>query len=333
MRAMVLQSQADVQSHPLVLRDVPDPLPGAREVRIKVSVCAVCRTDLHVIEGDLTPHRMPLIPGHQVVGVIDEVGPGCTRLERGQRIGIAWLRHTDGTCAFCRRGRENLCADSRYTGYDADGGYADYAIVPEDFAYLLPDGYDDAAAAPLLCAGIIGYRALKRAAVPERGKLLLIGFGSSAHIIAQIALHRGHEVYVVTRSMEHQVFARRIGVLWAGDRFEDLPCRMDSAILFAPAGRLVPPAMASLNKAGVLAIAGIHLSDVPAMNYQQHLFHEREIRSVEANTREDGRNLLREAAEAKVKPAVHMYDLPDANRALIDLKEGRLSGTAVLRVS
>ena len=330
MRAMVLDRQGDIDTAPLRMMDVPDPQPGRGEVRVKVSVCAVCRTDLHVVEGDLGAVKLRLIPGHQVVGVIDQVGQGCERFEMGQRIGIAWLRQTDGTCEFCRRGRENLCAASQYTGYHADGGYAELAVVPEDFAYALPEGYDDASASPLLCAGIIGYRALQRAAVREKGRLLLIGFGSSAHIVHQIGLHRGLEVYVVTRGGDHRQFAMKMGATWAGASCEDVPERMDSAILFAPVGELVPPALATLKPGGILCIAGIHLTDVPSMNYQQHLFHEREIRSVEANTRADGRNLLREAAEAGVKPTIHMYPMSEANRALADLKHNRFNGTAVL---
>ncbi len=330
MRAAVLETTADIDSDPLHVREVDDPSPGPDEVRVRVRACAVCRTDLHVIEGDLPEQRRPVILGHQVVGIVDQVGQGCTRLEHGMRVGIAWLRETDGTCRFCLSGRENLCADSRYTGYHADGGYADFATVPEAFAYDLPEGFDDVSGAPLLCAGLVGYRALERAEVPEGGRLLLVGFGSSAHIVLQLALGRGHEVFVVTRSDNHVRHALEMGAGWAGNDLRDLPVKVDSAVLFAPVGHLVPPIMAALERGGTLSIAGIYLSDVPPMEYEAHLFHEKQIRSVEANTRDDGRRLLEEAGSAGVRPHVTTYDLGDANRALQDMKHSRLRGTGVL---
>ena len=332
MRAAVLDRTADIESSPLELREVPDPEPGTGEVRVRVRTCGICRTDLHVIEGDLPETKRPLIPGHQVVGVVDRVGAECERFEEGDRIGIPWLRETDGSCGFCNSGRENLCRDSRYTGYHADGGYAEYAVVPEAYAYALPDEFDAVRHAPLLCAGLIGYRGLERAEVPEGGRLLLVGFGSSAHIVIQLALHRSHEVHVVTRSENHIRQAREMGAAWAGSDFDDLPARMDSAILFAPAGPLVPPIMESLERGGTLSIPGIHLSDIPEMNYETHLFHEKQIRSVEANTREDGRKMLAEAMDAGVTAHVQEYPLEDANRALQDLKNSRIEGTGVLVV-
>lgn len=330
MRAIILERQKPVSESPLVWRDVEEPQPAADEVRIKVSVCAVCRTDIHIVEGDLALHRTPVIPGHQVVGRIDCVGRDVTRFHVGQRIGIAWLRHVDGTCEPCRRGRENLCPGSRYTGYDADGGYAEYAVVPENFAYELPDGFDDERVAPLLCAGLIGYRALERAAVPEKGKLLLVGFGSSARIVLQIALHRGHEIQVVTRSENHIRQAKQMGAAWAGADFRDLPAKVDSAILFAPSGKLVPPTMEALDRGGICAIAGIHLSDVPEMNYDRHLYQERELRSVTSNTREDARALFAEASTAGLRLQTTAYPLQDANRALADMKQSKVDGTPVL---
>ena len=332
MRAMVLEQYGHIDGAPLMLRDVDDPLPGAGEVRVKVSVCAVCRTDLHVIERDLPQAKLPIIPGHQVVGVVDRVGAGCTRLKGGQRVGIAWLRHTCAECRFCRSGRENLCERQRFTGYHADGGYGEYAVVPEAYAYELPEEMDDVAVSPLLCAGIVGYRALQRANVPDGGKLLLVGFGSSAHIVIQLARRRGHEVYVVTLTEGHQALGRKMGAAWAGSDCADLPVKVDSAILFAPVGRLAPPVLAALEKGGTLSIAGIYVSDVPALNYERHLFYERDVRTVTANTRDDGRALLMEAAAAGVKPHTTTYDLPDANRALQDVKHSRIDGTAVLRV-
>ncbi len=333
MRAMVLENSGEIDTAPLVAKDVGIPEPGPGELLVAVDVCAVCRTDLHIIEGDLPRKRRPVIPGHQVVGSVELLGDGCTRFATGDRVGIAWLRSTDGTCRFCRSGRENLCASSRYTGYHEDGGYAQFTVVPEAFAYTLPSASEARALAPLLCAGLIGYRALKRARTPERGKLLLVGFGSSAHIVLQLALHRGYAVYVVTRGDEHMRLATDMGAAWAGSDPARLPTKMDSAILFAPVGSLVPPTLAALDRGGTLAIAGIHLSQIPALDYEQHLFYDREIRSVAANTREDGRELLEEATEAGVEPHVITYDLEDANRALQDLKHSRVSGTGVLAVT
>lgn len=327
---MVLDRQAPIESNPLTLREVADPEPGKGEVRIRVSVCAICRTDLHVIEGDLPPLKLPVIPGHQIVGVVDKLGPNSHRFIEGQRVGVAWLRHTDGTCVYCSRGRENLCPNSRYTGYTDDGGYAELAVVPEDFAYELPSSFDDALVSPLLCAGLIGYRALERASLPKGGKLLLVGFGSSAHVVIQLALHRGCSVFVVTRAAKHRKLSIELGAEWAGEDLSQVPVKVDSAILFAPAGELVPGMLQALDRGGVLSIAGIHLSDVPPLNYQDHLFFEREVRSVTANTREDGRNLLAEAEEAAVKPHVELSRLEDANLALQRLKQDGIEGTGVL---
>jgi alcohol dehydrogenase, propanol-preferring len=333
MRAMVLGQQRPVGESPLVLREVDAPQPAPHEVRVKVSVCAVCRTDIHIVEGDLALHRNPVVPGHQVVGRIDQVGQSVTRFHVGQRIGIAWLRHVDGTCDLCRRGRENLCRESRYTGYDADGGYAEYAVVPEDFAYELPDGFDDEHVAPLLCGGLIGYRALERAAVPEKGRLLLVGFGSSAHVVIQIALYRGYEVHVMTRSENHIRQAKKLGATWAGNDFRDLPGKVESAILFAPTGKLVPPTLEALDRGGICSIAGIHLSDVPALNYDRHLYQERELRSVTSNTRDDARALFAEASAAGLRLQTTAYPLQDANRALTDMKQSRVEGTPVLIIA
>ncbi len=333
MHAMMLHDSAPIETEPLRLVELPDPQPGPGELRLRVHCCAVCRTDLHVIEGDLPPARRPVIPGHQIVGRVDVLGENCTQFKIGDRVGVAWLHETDGSCRFCTTGRENLCPNSRYTGYHVDGGYAQFAIVPEAFAYPIPDAFSDEKAAPLLCAGIVGYRAYKRANLPPNGRLLIIGFGSSAHIIAQIALHHQHELYVVTRSPAHQELARQLGARWAGERFDDLPHRVDSAILFAPSGKLVPPALESLERGGTLALAGIHMTDVPSLNYAQHLFNERDIHPVTANTREDGRELLAEAAAARVDPHITHYDLADANRALADVKHSRIDGTAVLRIA
>jgi len=330
---MVLSDQKPVSESPLVLQEIDEPKAAAGELRVKVNACAVCRTDIHIVEGDLDLHQKPLVPGHQIVGRIDEIGAGATQFRRGERIGIAWLRHVDGSCRFCRRQQENLCPNSRYTGYDTNGGYAEYAIVPQEFAYELPDDFDDEHVAPLLCGGLIGYRALEKAALPENGRLLLVGFGSSAHIITQVAVHRGHKVYVLTRSDNHIHRARELGAAWASSDFRDLPEKADSAILFAPSGRLVPPTLESLDRGGICSIAGIHLSDVPGLNYDRHLYQERQLRSVTANTREDARALLAEATAIKLQTHITIYDLPDANRALQDMKQSAVDGTPVLIVA
>ncbi len=333
MRAMVLNKIAPVESSPLQLAQWPDLEPAPGEVRLRVHCCAVCRTDLHVTEGELPQQRLPIIPGHQIVGTIDRLGPGCGRLRVGQRVGVAWLRHTCGACKFCHSGRENLCESQRFTGYHEHGGYAEQAVVPEDIAYELPEGFADDQAAPLLCAGIIGYRALQRCNLPAGGRLALFGFGSSAHVVIQLARHRGSDVYVVSRGEQHRELARRLGAAWAGAAAADLPVKVDGAIIFAPVGDLVPPALAALRKGGTLALAGIYMTDVPPLNYEQHLFYERNLCSVTANTRADGRALLAEAAEIPIRPHVTEYTLADANQALQDLKADRINGTGLLRIT
>lgn len=330
MRAMVLHAIADAASGPLVPSQLPVPEPGPGEVLVRVRACGVCRTDLHVIEGDLATRRLPLVPGHQVVGVVERGGDGARRFRRGQRVGIAWLRSTCGRCAPCRSGRENLCAASLYTGWDADGGYAEYAVVPEDFAYALPDGLDDAEVAPLLCAGIIGYRALSLSGVAAGGTLALFGFGSSAHVVLQLARHRGIRVFVSTRGDGHRRLAAELGAEWTGSTFDVPPEPADGAIVFAPAGEIVPAAMRSLAAGGTCALAGIHMSDVPAMDYESCLFHEKVLRSVEANTRADGEGLLAEAVAAGLRPRVTRFGLEQANEALARLKADRIDGSAVL---
>jgi propanol-preferring alcohol dehydrogenase len=327
---MVLTRQARIATRPLALRDLADPIPGPAEILIEVAACGVCRTDLHVIEGDLPAHRLPLVPGHQVVGRVVASGAGATRFRPGDRVGIAWLRETCGTCASCRAGRENLCDGSRYTGWDADGGYAEAAIVPEAFAYPIPAAFSDADAAPLLCAGIIGYRALRRARVEPGQKLGLYGFGSSAHIVAQIARSRGCDVYVSTRDAAHRRLAEELGAVWTGDTLEAVPAPLDSAIVFAPAGEIVPAALRSLGKGGTLALAGIHMSDLPSMSYDACLFHEKTLTSVESNTRADGEELLREAEAIGLRPRITAFGLTEANEALLALAGDGVRGTAVL---
>jgi propanol-preferring alcohol dehydrogenase len=317
-------------SGPLVAIDRPVPDPGRGEVRLQVRACGVCRTDLHLAEGDLLPRHPQVVPGHEVVGEVDALGPGCERFAIGDRVGIAWLRATCGRCRWCRRGAENLCADPRFTGWDADGGYAEWAVVDEAYAYGLPSEFDDERAAPLLCAGIIGYRALKRAELPPGGTLGIYGFGASAHLAAQVALAQGATVHVLTRSPAARQHALDLGAHSAGPADAPPPEPLDSAILFAPAGGLVPVALAALDRGGTLAIAGIHLTDVPVLDYQRHLFMERQVRSVTANTRADGEELLTLAARVGLTVTTVRYPLDAADRALSDLAGDRVTGAAVL---
>lgn len=333
MRAMVLSQPMPIESAPLMLRELPLPEPGVGEIRVRVQACGICRTDLHVVEGELPPKREQIVPGHQVVGLVDACGPASTRFHIGDRVGIAWLRHTCGQCRYCLAGKENLCPLARFTGYDENGGYAEYALVHQDFAYGLPSDLDPVAATPLLCAGIIGYRALRRAEVRAGCRVGLFGFGSSAHISIQVARHWGCTVYVMTRDERHQNLARELGAAWAGPADARPPELLDSAILFAPVGELVPVALETLDKGGTLAVAGIYLSDIPKLSYERHLFHEKNLRSVTANTRRDGEELLALAAEIPLRPRTTVFPLADANRALLMLKRDAISGSGVLIVS
>ncbi len=326
MRAWVVGRPGPIETGPLgaVHRPVPEPGPG--EIRVKVTVCGVCRTDLHLAEGDLPPKR----PGHEVVGVVDALGTGGTRFRIGDRAGIAWLRHTCGRCPWCHRGVENLCPEPLFTGWDADGGYAEWAVVDEAYAYPLPPTFDDASAAPLLCAGIIGYRALRRAELPPGGRLGIYGFGASAHLAAQVAMAQGATVHVLTRSDDARRHALELGVASAGIADDGPPEPLDSAILFAPAGGLVPLALAALDRGGTLAVAGIHLSRIPGLEYERHLFQERQLRSVTANTRADGEEFLALAARLGLRVTTQSYPLSRADQALADLAGGRVTGAAVL---
>ena len=316
---------------PLAERDTPVPEPGPGELLLRVLACGVCRTDLHVTEGDLPVHRRGVTPGHEVVAEVVAAGPGETAgFAAGDRAGAAWLRSTDGTCRYCARGAENLCPASTYTGWDADGGYAEYLTVPAAYAHRLPQGYSNAELAPLLCAGIIGYRALKRADLPPGGRLGLYGFGGSAHLAAQVALAQGASLYVMTRGEKSQELARSLGAAFVGGAADMPPEPLDAAILFAPVGDLVLPAMAALDRGGTLAIAGIYLTDIPPLSYDKYLFQERQLRSVTSNTREDAREFLAFAAGHKLAVTTHEYPLDAADRALADLKAGRFDGAAVL---
>jgi propanol-preferring alcohol dehydrogenase len=319
------------EGKPLVIRDTPVPEPGPGELLLRVLACGVCRTDLHVTEGDLPVHRPGVTPGHEVVGEVVATGPGeLAGFQAGDRAGAAWLRSTDGTCRYCLRETENLCPASAYTGWDADGGYAEFMTVPAAYAHPLPGGYSDAELAPLLCAGIIGYRALKRAALPPGGRLGLYGFGGSAHLAAQVALAQGATVSVMTRGEQAQQLARSLGASFVGGAADMPPEPLDAAILFAPVGDLVPPALAALDRGGTLAVAGIYLTDIPPLNYERHLFQERQLRSVTSNTRQDAREFLAFAAAHKLSVTTHRYALGHADEALADLKAGRFDGAAVL---
>ena len=334
MRAWVVDEPGPISSTtPLRLVDVSDPVPGQHEVRVRVSVCAVCRTDLHLVEGDLAPRRPRVVPGHEVVGVVDAAGDATSHLRVGDRVGIPWLRATCGRCRFCRTGRENLCTSPAFTGWDADGGYAPYALVDESFAYRLPAGYDDEHVAPLLCAGIIGFRALRRAQLPPGGRLGVYGFGASAHLTIQIALAQGAVVHVLTRSPAAQQLAHELGAASAGPADGRPPEPLDAAVLFAPAGELVPVALTALDRGGTLSIAGIHLSDIPPLVYADHLFQERTVCSVTANTRADGEELLSLAATHPLHVATTSYPFDQADQALRDLAADRVTGVAVLDVA
>ncbi len=332
MQAWVVRQPGPIDGGPLVLVDRPVPEPGPGEVRVRVAVCGVCRTDLHLAEGDLRPQHPDVVPGHEVVGHVDALGVGASRFALGDRVGIAWLRRTCGVCRFCRRGDENLCRAPQFTGWDVDGGYAEHAVVDERFAYRIPDVFGDEEAAPLLCAGIIGYRALQRACLPAGGRLGIYGFGASAHLAAQVALAEGATVHVMTRSAGARRLALELGAASVGDTFDAPPEPLDSAIVFAPAGEVVPAALAALDAGGTVAVAGIHLSDIPPLRYADHLFQERQLRSVTANTRQDGEELLAIAARIGIRVATQPYPLARADAALRDLAHDRVTGAAVLLV-
>ncbi|HVB33498.1 MAG TPA: zinc-dependent alcohol dehydrogenase family protein [Patescibacteria group bacterium] len=331
MKACLLRSPAPIETHPLEFTDVADPEPGAGEVLVRVSCCGVCRTDLHVVEGELAPRKSPVIPGHQVVGVVEGSGAGARRFARGARVGIAWLHHTDGTCRYCRSGAENLCDHPSFTGYSVDGGYAERIVAPEDFVYPIPAAFRNEQAAPLLCAGIIGFRSLRLSKIQPGERLGFYGFGAAAHVAIQVARHWKVEVYASTRDERHRRLARELGAVWAGETLADPPEKLDAAIVFAPAGEIVPAALRALRKGGRLVLGGIHMSPIPSFDYDL-LYGERMICSVANNTRKDGEDFLRIAAEIPIETRVETFPLGEANRALDALKNDAFSGAAVLRV-
>lgn len=331
MKACILRSPAPIESNPLEYTDVAKPVPTGGQVLVRVNACAVCRTDLHVIEGELPQRKSPITPGHQVVGIIEAAGEGAKRYPLGTRVGIAWLHSTDGTCEFCKAGKENLCDHPTFTGYTVDGGYAEYALADQDFVYPIPEGFADLSAAPLLCAGIIGFRCLRLANVEPGGRLGLYGFGAAASVAIQVARHWGAEVYAATRDERHQKLALELGAVWAGGTVEAPPVQLDSAIIFAPAGEIVPAALKALKKGGTLALGGIHMSEIPPLDYNL-LYQERMVRSIANNTRQDGHDFLRIAAEIPIHTEIEVFPLTDANRALNALKHDAIRGAAVLQV-
>ncbi|GMU78489.1 MAG: alcohol dehydrogenase [Acidimicrobiia bacterium] len=332
MRAQRITAPAPIASRPLELVEVADPEPGPGEVRVRVHACGCCRTDLHVVEGDLELPKLPIVPGHQAVGVVDARGPGCSSLEAGERVGVAWLHRTCGVCAFCRRGEENLCERAELTGWTVDGGYADAVVVPEAFAVRLPSRLDDLAAAPLLCAGVIGYRALRRAEVEPGDRVALMGFGASAHLAIQVLRYWGCEVVVLTRGEQHRRLARELGAVWVGHAAELPPGECDRAVVFAPAGELVPVALDVVRPGGTVSLAGIHMSDIPSFEYRR-LWRERTVRSVANMTRRDAQELVDLATDADIRTSVEVYALEDANDALAAIAGDAVGGAAVLSIA
>ena len=331
MQAMVLKSPKPVNENPLALSELPPPEPGPGQIRLRVQACGICHTDLHTVEGELSLPRLPVIPGHQIVGRVDRVGEGVCHLRLGERVGVAWLAATCGQCEFCRRGQENLCPQAQFTGLHVDGGYAGYTLAREGFAYPIPECFSDEEAAPLLCAGIIGYRSLRLSRVEPGGRLGLYGFGASAHLALQVARHWDCSVFVFTRGAEHRRLATELGAAWTGSAEDQLPVQLDAAVTFAPAGGLVPLALAHLRPGGVLAINAIHMSPIPEMKYEL-LYGERTVRSVTNFTTQDAREFLRLAAEIPIKTEVEVFPLAQANAVLQRLKRSEVRGAAALRI-
>jgi propanol-preferring alcohol dehydrogenase len=332
MKACLLRAPAAIETNPLEYAEVAAPQPKSGEVLVRVRACGVCRTDLHVIEGELPPRKSPVIPGHQVVGIVERQGENTRRFGIGDRVGIAWLHRTDGTCEYCKANAENLCDNPKFTGYSVDGGYAEYIVAPEDFIYAIPAGFPDEQAAPLLCAGIIGFRSLRLSGIKTGGRLGFYGFGAAAHVAIQVARHWNVEVFACTRDVRHQKLALELGAAWAGGTYDEPPKKLDAAIVFAPAGEIVPVALKALKKGGALILGGIHMSPIPSFSYDL-LYQERVIRSVANNTRQDGQDFLRVAAEIPIRTRVQIFPLAEANRALNALKNDAIPGAAVLRAS
>jgi propanol-preferring alcohol dehydrogenase len=332
MKAMILKKFALIEKDPLEMVDLANPEPGSEDILIRIDVCGVCHTDLHTVEGELPEVKLPIIPGHQVVGRVVKHGDKASRFKMGDRVGVAWLFSADETCLYCTRGNENLCPHARFTGYHENGGYAEYIVIPERFAYDIPEIFEDEEAAPLLCAGIIGYRALRLSEIDPGQRLGLIGFGASAHVAIQVAVHWGCEVYVFSRSEEHRALAEKLGAVWTGVTRDDPPEKMDSIVNFTPAGPTVLDGMRMLDKGGTQALAGIYMSPIPEMDYVKYIYHERTLRSVANATRQDGEELLKIAAEIPIRTTTQAFPLEEANRALKLLKDSKIDGAAVLRL-
>ena len=330
---MLLKKFAPIDQDPLQLVDLPVPEPGPEDVLLRIKVCGVCHTDLHTVEGELPEVKLPIIPGHQVVGTVEKMGEKASRFKERERVGVAWLYSSCTECGYCARENENLCESARFTGYHVNGGYAEYIVVPEKFAYVIPEVFSDEEASPLLCAGIIGYRALRLSEVKPGQRLGLYGFGASAHVAIQVAVHWGCQVYVFTRSDEHRKLAEKLGAVWTGTSKDEPPTKMDSSIIFAPAGELVLDALRVLDKGGTVALAGIYMTPIPEMDYMKYLYHERTLRSVANATRQDGEELLKIAAEIPIRTTTQAFSLEEANKALNFLKEGKINGAAILKIT
>lgn len=332
MKAMQLQSFTPIEQNPLQLVDLDIPEPGAEEILIRIHVCGVCHTDLHTVEGELPEVELPIVPGHQIVGTVVKLGEKASRFNEGDRVGVAWLYSTCTKCGYCQKQKENLCESAKFTGYSVNGGYSEYIVIPEDFAYVIPDVFSDEEASPLLCAGIIGYRALRLSEIKPGQRLGLYGFGASAHVAIQIAVHWGCEVYVFSRSQAHRDHASQLGAVWTGSSNEDPPVKLDSSINFTPAGDSVLDGLRHLDKGGTHALAGIYMSPIPEMDYTQYLYHERTLRSVANATRQDGEDLLKIAAEIPILTTTQTYSLEDANHALKLVKDSLIDGAAILKI-
>jgi len=333
MKAMLLEGFDPIDHNPLRLVDIPKPEPEPDEVLLRIKVCGVCHTDLHTVEGELPEVKLPIIPGHQVVGTVEKQGERASRFKVGDRLGVAWLYSSCTQCAYCDRENENLCESARFTGYHVNGGYAEYIVIPEKFAYVIPGIFADEEAAPLLCGGIIGYRVLRLSEIKPGQRLGLYGFGASAHVAIQVAVHWGCKVYVFSRSEEHRNLAEKLGAVWTGTSKDEPPTRMDSSVIFAPAGELVLDALGVLDKGGTVALAGIYMTPIPEMDYMKYLYHERTLRSVANATRQDGEELLKIAAEIPIRTTTQAFKLEEANKALQLLKGGKINGAAVLKIS
>lgn len=332
MKAWLLEAAAPLAQRPLKLVDLPEPAPGPGEILIQISYCGLCRTDIHVVQGEIDLPVLPIVPGHQAVGHVVRCGEGAGRFELGDRVGVAWLNETCGSCPDCRRDDENLCRNAHFTGYHRNGGFAERMVIRDEFAYRLPEALDDAHAAPLLCAGIIGYRALRQAEVSRDEKVGLYGFGSSAHLALQVARARGNRVFVVTRGAKHRELASRMGADWVGGPGDAPPEPLDRAVIFAPAGELIPQALEATRWGGTVSSAAIHMSAIPEMDYTRHLFGERTLRSTTASTRRDGEEMMQAAEEAGIETEITLFEFDQVNEGLLALAEDSIQGSAVLRV-